>query len=113
MDFESGDVYVYNAFQAIIDVVHGEKQKKLVFARCVKCGRLSSFRPKSTGMQSNALYCKHCGTLISFGVNGKDAELSEGAQIFCENCEDDCRKCQINKIANENLRKRHKPKRDK
>ncbi len=102
MDFESGDGYVYNLFESVIDVVHGKKRKKLKFAKCMKCGRLSPFRPKSKkGMQFTALYCNNCGSIISFGTRGKNQQISELAEIFCENCEDDCRKCQINKIANE------------
>ncbi|PVX24875.1 MAG: hypothetical protein CW716_09250 [Candidatus Bathyarchaeum sp.] len=108
MDFESGDGYVYNIFEAVVDVVHGEKCKKIVFAKCINCGKLSPFRPKSNSMQLNALYCKHCGSLISFGTSGKDPKIGERAEIFCENCQDDCRKCQINKIANENLRKKRR-----
>jgi DNA-directed RNA polymerase subunit RPC12/RpoP len=106
LDFESGDDYVYNVFEALIDVVHGEKTKKLQMAKCLKCGRLNSFRPKSKSMQLIALYCKHCGSMISFGIRGKDPKFGESAEIFCENCEDDCRKCHINKLANENLHKR-------
>jgi hypothetical protein len=29
LDFGSGDDYVYSAFEELIDVVHGEKTKKL------------------------------------------------------------------------------------
>ncbi|MCW4015015.1 MAG: hypothetical protein NWF06_01465 [Candidatus Bathyarchaeota archaeon] len=104
MDFESGEDYVYNMFEALVDVVHGKKQKKLELAKCMSCGRYSPFRPKSTGMQFTAIYCNHCGSIISFGARGKNKKISEDAEIFCENCEDDCRKCQINKIANEYTR---------
>ena len=101
LDFGSGEDYVYGMFEAVIDVVHGKKHEKLKFAKCMKCGRLNSFKPKSKGMQLTALYCSHCGSLISFGARGKNQKISELAEIFCEGCEDDCRKCQINKIANE------------
>jgi hypothetical protein len=101
MDLESGEGYVYDMFEAVVDVVHGKKRKKLKFAKCAKCGRLNPFRPRSKGIQFTALYCKHCGSLISFGTNGKNQQISKLAEIFCENCEDDCRKCPINKLANE------------
>ena len=101
LDFESDEGYVYNLFEAVVDVVHGKKRKKLAFAKCTKCGRLSPFRPKSKGMQFTALYCNSCGNLISFGTIGRNPQISELAEIFCENCEEDCRKCQISKLANE------------
>ena len=101
LDFESGEGYVYSMFEAVIDVVHGKKLQKLQFVKCMKCGRVNSFRPKSKGMQFTAVHCKNCGCLISFGVRGKESGISERAQIFCENCEDDCRKCPINKVVNE------------
>lgn len=101
MDFESGDDYVYSMFEALIDVVHGKKREKLQFAKCPKCGRLNSFRPKSTGIKSTAMRCSSCGSIICFGVRGMSSHLGELAEIFCENCTDDCRKCSINKVANE------------
>jgi hypothetical protein len=33
-----------------------------------------------------------------------NSHFSELAEIFCEKCEDDCRKCPINKLANEQSR---------
>jgi hypothetical protein len=101
MDLESGEDYIYDMFEAVVDVVNGKKREKLKFAKCSKCGRLNPFRPRSKGMQFTALYCKHCGSLISFGTNGKNQQISKLAEIFCENCEDDCRKCPINRLANE------------
>ena len=108
MGFGSGNDDVYNIFEAVVDVVHGKKQQKLKLAKCGKCGRYNTFRPKSKGLQQTALYCNHCGAMIVFGVNGKTEEISELAQIFCENCEDDCRKCQINKLANEHTFKKRR-----
>jgi len=104
LDFESGDDYVYNMFEAVIDAVHGKKREKLKFAKCMKCGRSSPFRPKSNGMQFTAFYCNHCGSIISFGARNKNPQISEQYEIFCEKCQDDCRKCQINKLANEQSR---------
>jgi len=101
LDLGSGQSDVYNMFEAVVDVIHGKKRKKLKFAKCMKCGRFSPFRPKSKGMQFTAFYCNHCGNIISFGARRMNPQISELAEIFCENCEDDCRKCQINKIANE------------
>lgn len=100
MDFGSGDDYIYGMFEAVVDVVHGKKQRKLKLAKCPKCGRLNAFRPKSKGMQFTAMRCSNCGSIISFGVRRMDSNLRELADIFCENCEDDCRKCPINKLAN-------------
>ena len=97
MDLESGEGYIYDMFEAVVDVVHG---KKLKFAKCMKCGRLNPFRPKSKGMQFTAIRCSNCGSIISFGTRGKDPHISELAEVFCENCEDDCRNCPINKLAN-------------
>ena len=104
MDFASGDGYIYSMFEAVVDVVHEKKRKKLKFAKCPQCGRLNPFRPKSKGMQFTAMRCSNCGSIICFGVRGMDSHLSELAEIFCENCEDDCRKCPINKLANEQNR---------
>jgi hypothetical protein len=101
LDFESGDEYIYGMFEAVVDVVHGKKRDKLRFAKCPKCGRLNPFRPKSKGMQFTAMRCSNCGSIICFGVRGMNSHFSELAEIFCENCEDDCRKCPINKLANE------------
>ncbi|MCJ7614442.1 hypothetical protein MUO71_06755 [Candidatus Bathyarchaeota archaeon] len=95
LDFESGQSDVYNMFEAVVDVVPGKKSKKLLFVKCMDCGRFSSFRPKSNVIQFTALYCSSCGSLICFGTQGIDGHISECAEIFCENCEDDCRKCQI------------------
>ena len=108
MDFESGDGYVYDIFKAVIDVVFEEKSKKIQLAKCMICNRLNSFRPNSKGMQFTALYCKYCGGIISFGSEGKDPKINESAKIFCENCKNDCRKCQINRLANEKLCKNGK-----
>ena len=104
MDFASGDDYIYSMFEAVVDVVHGKKREKLQFAKCQKCGRLNPFRPKSKGMQSTAMHCSNCGSIICFGVRGMNSHFSELAEIFCEKCEDDCRKCPINKLANEQSR---------
>ncbi|MDH5689813.1 MAG: hypothetical protein OEY81_00070 [Candidatus Bathyarchaeota archaeon] len=101
MDLESGEGYIYDMFEAVVDVVHGKKLEKLKFAKCTKCGRLNPFRPKSKGMQFTAIRCNNCGNIISFGTRGMDSHISELAETFCENCEDDCRKCPINKLANE------------
>ncbi|MFA5363860.1 MAG: hypothetical protein WC325_01595 [Candidatus Bathyarchaeia archaeon] len=103
MDFEPEQKEVYNMFEALVDVVHGEKTEKLKLAKCTQCERFNTFRPKSKGMKSTAFYCNHCGSIICFGTNGKTAEIHESAEIFCENCEDDCRKCQINKLADETV----------
>ena len=107
MDFESGQSDVYNMFEAVVDVVHGKKREKLKFAKCMKCGRLNPFRPKSKAMQFTAICCNNCGSIISFGTRGMDPHISELAEIFCENCEDDCRKCPISKLANEQSRVKH------
>ena len=107
MDFESGQSDVYNMFEAVVDVVHGKKGEKLKFAKCMKCGRLNPFRPKSKGMQFTAIRCNNCGSIISFGARGMDPHISELAEIFCENCEDDCRKCPISKLANEQSHVKH------
>lgn len=104
MDFASGDGYIYSMFEAVVDVVHGKKREKLQFAKCLQCGRLNPFRPKSKGMQFTAMRCSNCGSIICFGVRGMDSHLSELAEIFCENCEDDCRKCPIYKLVNEQNR---------
>jgi hypothetical protein len=104
LDFESGDEYVYSMFEAVIGVVHGKKREKLRFAKCPNCGRLNPFRPKSKGMQFTAMRCSNCESIICFGVSGMNSHFSELAEIFCENCEDDCRKCPINKLANEQSR---------
>jgi predicted RNA-binding Zn-ribbon protein involved in translation (DUF1610 family) len=106
LDFESGDDYVYGMFEALIDVVHGKKREKLQFAKCPKCGRLNPFRPKSTGIQSTAMRCNKCGSLICFGVRAMNSHFGELAEIFCENCTDDCRKCSIHKVANEMSRRK-------
>jgi len=75
----------------------------------MKCGRLNPFRPESKGIQYTAIRCKCCGSIISFGINGKETGISKRAKIFCESCKDDCRQCPINKITNEHTfsRKRH------
>lgn len=104
MDFASGDEYVYSMFETVVGVVHGKKREKLQFAKCPKCGRLNPFRPKSKGMQSTTMRCSNCESIICFGVRGMDSHFSELAEIFCKNCEDDCRKCPINKLANEQSR---------
>jgi len=105
LDFESGQSDVYNMFESVVDVVHGKK-KKLLFVKCMDCGRFSSFRPKSKGIQFTVLYCNHCGRQVSLGAQGIDRPISEDAEIFCENCIDDCRKCQISKLVNEQSRQR-------
>jgi DNA-directed RNA polymerase subunit RPC12/RpoP len=97
LDFESGEGYIYDMFEAVFDVVHGKKPKKLKFAKCMNCSRLNPFRPKSKGTQFTAIRCNNCGGTISFGARGKESRISEHAQIFCENCEDDCTQCPINK----------------
>ncbi len=109
MDFESGEGYIYGMFEAVFDVVHGKKTQKLKFAKCTKCGRLNPFRPKSKGIQFTAIRCNNCGSIISFGAIGKESHISERAEIFCENCEDDCTQCPINELTNEHTfsRKRH------
>lgn len=104
LDFESGDDYVYSMFETVIDVVHGKKRDKLQFAKCPKCGRLNPFRPKSKGVQSTAMRCSNCGSIICFGLRGMSSHFSELAEIFCENCTDDCRKCSISKLANKQIR---------
>ncbi|PVX24017.1 MAG: hypothetical protein CW691_08910, partial [Candidatus Bathyarchaeum sp.] len=92
------------------DVVHGKKREKPKFAKCMKCGSYNLFRPKSKSMRFTTFYCNKCGAIISFGARGKGDQISEQAEIFCENCEDDCRKCQINKLADKQTysRKRYK-----
>lgn len=110
LDFGSGEGYIYDMFEAVCDVVHGNKQQKRKFvAKCMKCGRLNLFRPQSKGIQFTAIRCNNCGSLISFGARGKESAISERAEIFCENCEDDCRQCPINKLTNEQTfsRRRH------
>jgi hypothetical protein len=63
------------------------------------------------GIKSTAFYCSHCGSIISFGANGKTPEIYEAAEIFCENCDADCRKRPINKLADEAVfRKRREKK---
>jgi DNA-directed RNA polymerase subunit RPC12/RpoP len=99
--FESGEGHIHGMFEAVSDVVQGKKLQKRKFAKCMKCGRLNLFRPKSKAIQFNAIRCSNCGSIISFGVRGKESGISERAEIFCENCEDDCRHCPINKITNE------------
>ena len=101
LDLESGEGYIYDMFEAVFDVVHGKKLQKRKFAKCMKCGRLNLFRPKSKGIQFTAIRCNNCGSIISFGARGKETSISKRAEIFCENCEDDCRKCPITKLANE------------
>jgi predicted RNA-binding Zn-ribbon protein involved in translation (DUF1610 family) len=101
LDFESGDQYIFSMFEAVVDVVHGTKSKKLQFAKCPKCGSLTPFIPKSKRMQFTSMRCNNCGSVIAFGVRGMNSHIGELAEIFCENCEDDCRKCPINKLANE------------
>ena len=101
MDIESGEGYFCNMFEAVVDVVHGKKLEKLKFIKCTNCGRLNPFRPKSKSMQFTTIRCSNCGNIISLGVRGMDSNISELAEIFCENCEDDCRKCPINKLVNE------------
>jgi len=104
LDFASGDDYIYSMFEAVVDVVHGKKREKLQFAKCPQCGCLKSFRPKSKGIQSTAMRCSNCGSIICFGVRGMGSNFRDLAEIFCENCEDDCRKCPIYKLANEQNR---------
>lgn len=107
MDIESGESYIYNMFEAVVDVVHGKKLGKLKFVKCTNCGRLNPFRPKSEGMQFTVICCNNCGSIISFGTRGMGPHISELADLFCENCEDDCRKCSISKLANEQSRVKH------
>ena len=94
-------------FEAVIDVINGKKREKLKFAKCTRCGRLNPFRPKTKGMQFTTIRCSNCGNMISFGARGMDSQISEFAEIFCENCEDDCRICPISKLANEQRRVKH------
>jgi hypothetical protein len=95
--------------KAVFDGAQEKKLQKLKLAKCMKCGRLNPFRPKSKGIQFTAIRCKGCGSIISFGVNGKESSISKRAEIFCENCEDDCRQWTINKLTNEHTfsRKRY------
>lgn len=82
LDFESGQSDVYNMFEAVVDVVHGKKSKKLLFVKCIDCGRFSSFRPKSKVIQFTALYCSSCGSLICFGTQGIDGTSVNVLKFF-------------------------------
>ena len=109
MDVRSGKGQIYGMSEDVFDVAKEKGLKKLRLAKCMKCGRLTPFRPKSKGIQFTAIRCKGCGSIISFGVNGKESSISKRAEVFCENCTDDCRQCPINKLTNEHTfsRKRH------
>ena len=83
LDLESGEGYIYDMFEAALDVVHGKKLQKRKFAKCMKCGRLNLFRLKSKGIQFSAMRRNNCGSIISFGVRRKESSISERAEIFC------------------------------
>ena len=52
----------YNIFSALVDTIHKKDQKKLRFAKCNKCGRLTPFRLISTSTVT--VKCKKCGSKV-------------------------------------------------
>ena len=52
----------YNIFSALVETIHKKEMKKLRFAKCQNCGRLTAFRLISTKFVN--IECKKCGTKI-------------------------------------------------
>jgi len=53
----------YNIFTALLETIHKQDRKKLRFAKCRKCGRLTPFRLSS--MSKVTVECKKCGNRVS------------------------------------------------
>jgi translation initiation factor 2 beta subunit (eIF-2beta)/eIF-5 len=52
----------YSIFSALVETIHKKEMKKLRFAKCQECGRLTSFRLIAT--KSVSIECKNCGTKV-------------------------------------------------
>ena len=52
----------YSIFSALVETIHKKEMKKLRFAKCKKCGRLTPFRLISTKLVN--IECKNCGTKL-------------------------------------------------
>ena len=52
----------YNIYTALLETINKQDQKKLRFAKCQKCGRLTPFRLSS--MSKVAVKCKKCGNRV-------------------------------------------------
>lgn len=53
----------YNIFSALVETIHNKEMKKLRFAKCKKCGRLTPFRLNSTRFVT--VQCKKCGNNVT------------------------------------------------
>lgn len=52
----------YNIFTALLETIHRQDQRKLRFAKCQQCGRLTPFRLSS--MNNVTIKCKTCGNKV-------------------------------------------------
>ena len=52
----------YSIFSALVETIQKKEMKKLRFAKCQQCGRLTPFRLISTKCVS--IKCKKCGTKV-------------------------------------------------
>jgi translation initiation factor 2 beta subunit (eIF-2beta)/eIF-5 len=52
----------YNIFTALLETINNQDQRKLRFAKCRKCGRLTPFRLRS--MSNVTVKCKECGNSV-------------------------------------------------
>lgn len=53
----------YNIFSALVETIHNKEMKKLRFANCKECGRLTPFRLNST--KTVTIQCKKCGNKVT------------------------------------------------
>jgi DNA-directed RNA polymerase subunit RPC12/RpoP len=53
----------YNIFTALHETIHNQSLRKLQFAKCQECGRLTPFRLIS--VEKETITCKKCGSLVT------------------------------------------------
>ena len=53
----------YTIFTALFETIQDRKHRKLRFAKCLECGRLTPYRLKS--IESSKVICKRCKSPIS------------------------------------------------
>jgi formylmethanofuran dehydrogenase subunit E len=53
----------YTIFSALLDNIRDREHKKLRFAKCLECGRLTPYRRES--VESSTVICKKCESPIS------------------------------------------------
>lgn len=66
---EIQDLKNYNIFTALHETIYNKSIRRLRFARCHECGRLTPFRLIS--VEKDTIKCKKCGKLVTVRTEKK------------------------------------------